>query len=322
MRHCDGRVFQFGFSYAVLLLACSAMAEPSYFDTAGVQSNHGEQDIQSFAEAINSHYGINPMLTARLTAGSNTSSSTITAMDLPPPPPPPTLQFKLPTFPKSLPPPPAAHDFIPVSPAQLDQWLSSALILDLRPRSSHLTARIPRALNLTVPSTLLKRPAFSLAKLSDMLSSETVRARFRDWMSANSILVYDADSATLDSSGSNIAGLLRKFRTEGSTVPIGYIQGGFTAVWKERRSLVDESPLLEDEDAPPTKSTPSLAPSLRAKALPMSAFNMSTTTTQFSGGQTPGLGTKSPGQQHFNPFYDTIRQNTELAHVHTFPTSI
>jgi hypothetical protein len=162
-----------------------------------------------------------------------------------------------------------------------------------------------------------------------MLSSPGIRAAFRKWHEAESILVYDADSSSLDTPTRNLAGLLNKFRAEGYIKPIGWISGGFTAVWKDARHLVDEGPAPEESaDGPDNSFT---TPSLRAGHLPQSAFNMSTATNKHAPPiHSPVVGTskgskssKSSGslqqqqqtQQHFNPFYDSVRQNAELAQV-------
>ncbi|KAF9235927.1 hypothetical protein BU15DRAFT_64470 [Melanogaster broomeanus] len=123
-----------------------------------------------------------------------------------------------------------------VPPSALASYLSdpSTLILDIRPHAAHASARICHALSLSVPSTLLKRPLFSLSKLTQVLPSAAARARFAAWPSTTRILVYDADSAIIPDN-SNIAGLLRKFRAEGFSGELGWVCGGFQAVWKEAR---------------------------------------------------------------------------------------
>lgn len=117
---------------------------------------------------------------------------------------------------------------------------SSILILDIRNHHAFTAARVRGAMNLSVPSTLLKRPAFSLSKITDMLPSDADRLAFTAWRSAEQIIVYDQDSTSL-SSGSNLLGLLRKFEIEGFTGTLGYIHGGFSAVWRTQKEYVDES---------------------------------------------------------------------------------
>lgn len=231
-------------------------------------------------------------------------------------------------------------------PSDLDQFVNDpeCLILDIRSHAAFTTARLTNALSLSVPSTLLKRPLYSLEKLAQMLSSKSSRIRFSSWAQASSILVYDADSFHT-SEGSNLYGLLKKFRHEGypSEKHLAWLKGGFVSVWKDRKDLVvsgpDKTQVEEDDDddilepLSPSQSTGLL----RACALPSSAFNLSSTTShlpthapQHSPTQPTSLfpaarihsstaksAPHSPPLQSqavaFNPFYDTVRQNLELS---------
>ena len=297
---------------------------------------------------------------------------------------------------------PDAALFIPVFPVDLPELLSDphTLILDIRPLPTYLTSRVPHAVPLSVPSTLLKRPLFSTSKLAEMLPNKAARRKFSHWRSAQRILVYDAD-ATILAEGSNILGLLRKFRAEAGLLAdpppggavassgelrLNWLKGGFQAVLREQPKLLDLNVPQEDDDEEATPSPPPFPESgylgnsepsdsisipprpialslptanrptlLRTKHLPMSAFTVSSTTSQRSGsarhklylGQqtaTRDLISASPTTGHtsrtefvsrpslsgaalvpqptsdpapnmaFNPFYDTIRQNSELSH--------
>ncbi|KAH9964523.1 hypothetical protein BC827DRAFT_1265795 [Russula dissimulans] len=176
-----------------------------------------------------------------------------------------------------LPPPSAdAALFSPVSPTELPQILSDpdTLVLDIRPLPAYHTSRVPHAVPLSVPSTLLKRPLFSTQKLAEMLPNRAARRRFSHWRSAKRILVYDADSAILPE-GSNILGLLRKFRAEASLsadlqpsgaspvspkdLRLAWIKGGFQAILREQHSLLDVSLLTDDDDDDEAPSPPSFA---------------------------------------------------------------
>ena len=169
-------------------------------------------------------------------------------------------------------------DFTPVSPASLRDQLDNTLVIDIRPHNAYALARIPNALSLSVPSTLLKRPLFSLDKLAQMLSSTQARDKFSQWPHASSILIYDADSGVLNETG-NLVGLLRKFRKEGYTRKLSWLKGGFKAVWREALDLVDQTRLVEEDEVPTKAAAPTPAALLRTKHLPMSAFTMDSTTT-------------------------------------------
>ncbi|KAH9046455.1 hypothetical protein EDB84DRAFT_1674108 [Lactarius hengduanensis] len=292
-------------------------------------------------------------------------------------------------------PSPSASLFTAVIPADLPEIFSDpqTLILDIRPLPAYDASRIPHAVPLSVPSTLLKRPLFSTSKLAEMLPNRVARRKFSQWRLAKRILVYDTDSTVLPDN-SNILGLLRKFRAEAGADPqqsgaagpsnelhLSWIKGGFQAVLREQASLLDLSQATDDDDDEDTPSPPSFPDSdylgsaehsdptdpssrqgtlsmstnrptlLRTKHLPMSAFTVSSTTSQRSGSahhklyqavardlnptsgpvpssrtefvsrpSVPGAATipqssSDPGPSvAYNPFYDTIRQNVELSH--------
>lgn len=291
----------------------------------------------SFAEAIASRFGSSALLTTRLTP-----------VTLAPPP------LRLPNSPMAnmsivAPPPPrstpqsASHSQPPVFPSQftavttviIDTWIDdqTALILDIRPHAAYSTTRVPRAVSLSVPSTLLKRPLFSLHRLADMLPSANARARFSSWRSASRILVYDADSAVILES-SNIYGLLRKFKNDGFQGELAWLKGGFQSVWREKHSIIDARPPTpdpenDDDDDDTAKSSPTQTHStvLRTRHLPMAAFSLSSIAVAASPSSNPKRGQLARGatfptlptpsqilpQPAFNPFFDAVRQNIELS---------
>lgn len=210
--------------------------------------------------------------------------------------------------------PSSDQSFTPISPSMLTpSYLSDAstLILDIRPHAAHASARILGALPLSVPSTLLKRPLFSLSKLAQMLPSAAARTRFSTWPSVTRILAYDVDSTHLLDS-SNITGLFRKFRTEGFTGELIWVRGGFQAVWREsRESTTTEQPSPHEDDGDPGDSG-----LLRTSYLPKSAFSTSTTHLRAGVGVENSYLSQTPVQTMpcvANPFFDAIRQNVELA---------
>ncbi|KAF4572422.1 hypothetical protein EYR36_006927 [Pleurotus pulmonarius] len=240
----------------------SAVNQPS------ANQQRGGDNVRTFADAINHRFN-NPatslppsLLTARLlpsssshTASMHPSSSSHTAH--------------------------STHIFTPVSPSSLSQWLDNptTLVVDIRPHAAYANARLPRALSLSVPSTLLKRPMFSLDKLAAMLPSSTARSRFTRWHTASRIIVYDTDSAAIPDH-SNIQGLLRKFRNDPVhfTGELAWVQGGFQAVWREQPHLIDNNPPPPETDA---EEDDQQQPLLRAR-LPASAFSAASTTAAMS----------------------------------------
>ena len=296
---------------------------------SGQDSTNQGESVDSFAQAIAARFGSADLLTARLLPDDIRKDDH--NQQIPqhhhPHLPKPSVSLPSPTFPLMLPPhtnqphdlspprsePHSIQPFCSIPPLALLPYLSdtSTLILDIRPHAAHVSARINRALSLSVPSTLLKRPLFSLSKLAQMLPSSSARSRFPTWPAASRILVYDADSAHLPHN-SNIAGLLRKFRAEGFTGELGWVRGGFQAVWREARELTTtEQPSTEDEDAEPGSATSAL----RTKHLPKTAFSVSSTINLGAVlGPTEVSRVSQTFSQAANPFFDVIRQNVELSH--------
>ncbi|KAJ3920229.1 hypothetical protein F5877DRAFT_38505 [Lentinula edodes] len=223
-----------------------------------------------------------------------------------------------------------SSSFSSVEPTHLLPFINntSALIIDIRPHAAYSSARIPTALSLSVPSTLLKRPLFSLDRLGAMLPSSSARARFAEWPKFTTIVVYDVDSigSPFLPEGNNILGLLRKFSNDAAYNgnALFWLKGGFQRVWRERRDLVDfRPPEPEPED---DVNEPG---SLKTNHLPSKAFGSGTTTRSSLDlssprkrppsamslrANAPLMSEKTSGTSSvpFNPFFDTIRQNMEL----------
>jgi protein-tyrosine phosphatase len=224
-------------------------------------------------------------------------------------------------------PPPSAAAFAAVPPTALDPWLNDpdTLILDVRPSGAYASARVPGAVSVSAPSTLLKRPSVPLRSLSNMLPPRSAK-RFSTWPSAKRIMVYDADAAAIPEN-SNIFGLLRKFQNDGFKGEMAWLRGGFHSVWRERKELVDTNPPTpdaEDDDSPESSSHQAQSSILRPRLLSSTAFTLSSTLL----GNSPHPSSKrgplmlrnaqpSSSSAHHpaaNPFFDTIRQNVELSH--------
>ncbi|KAK1231171.1 hypothetical protein PQX77_005697 [Marasmius sp. AFHP31] len=250
--------------------------------------------------------------------------------------------------------------FKSINPEELEKI--DAFIVDIRPHAAYASARIPSAISLSVPTTLLKRPLFSLDRLAAMLPSTNARERFGKWHEAKKIVVYDADTSGTGPSGalpegSNLLGLLRKFANDDTQGKfegqLYWLKGGFQKVWRERRHLVDTRPPPDEDDdenngnpmstKAPGGSDSSLrigagdmggrgrggdraGPShaLRPNFLPPTAFSSTSTTRRpiptpsllgprDSNHSSMSVRYRDPPQAVANPFFDAIRQNTELS---------
>lgn len=122
-----------------------------------------------------------------------------------------------------------------ISPSELHQFLSegnkSMLLLDVRTYKSFSESRITTAVNLCIPTTLLKRPSFNVAKLSETFASDKDKERFSKWKTMDRIVVYDNDSKDLnDSSGLAALHTLNKFSREGWKGRAYVLQGEWSPI--------------------------------------------------------------------------------------------
>ncbi|KZP15257.1 hypothetical protein FIBSPDRAFT_935346 [Athelia psychrophila] len=299
----------------------SSPASPTmdFFSSANPNTNDAQDNLDPFAQAIADRFGSSSIVTARLLPSPS-------IRDHPPKPPP-----KLPSPPMaslslaSASPPPASP-YTAVAPADLPALLArpGVLVLDIRSHAAYTAARLPDALSLCVPSTLLKRPLFSLEKLAAMLPSRAATAQFATWPAAARILVYDADAAGVPD-GSNIRGLLNKFKKEGFAGELAWLAGGFQGVWRTHHHLVRTDPPAPD---PEDLEEPALAGKPQPRLLgqlPMAAFSHASTTQAAQSTTRPALALppmtmtmgmalpRLPARPAANPFFDAIRQNTELS---------
>ncbi|WWC94473.1 hypothetical protein V866_001319 [Kwoniella sp. B9012] len=132
----------------------------------------------------------------------------------------------------------------PITAKSLLPLLSSpsTLVLDVRPPSSFQNSHVPSSYSLPIPSTLLRRPAFNLDKLVQMLPSDTTEAVLR-WREKGDIVLIDADSGSV-SDGSVLDGLSSKFEREGYTGHLWFVKGGHSALSSQR-----EVRLVAQDDA-------------------------------------------------------------------------
>lgn len=130
-----------------------------------------------------------------------------------------------------------------VFPQELAQLLNShrqqdILLLDLRVFPQFSQSRIIGAINLCIPTTLLKRPSFNVQKLAETFTKEQEKETFNRWREAKAIVVYDAGSSQLKDATSSI-NTLKKFTNEGWKGLTLVIRGGFTGFVKKYPDMVD-----------------------------------------------------------------------------------
>ncbi|KAF1826068.1 phosphotyrosine-specific Ptp2-like protein [Dissoconium aciculare CBS 342.82] len=174
-----------------------------------------------------------------------------------------------------------------VAPERLVNLMSARheqiLLLDLRVSTQYASAHISSALNLCIPTTLLKRPAFGVKKLAETFRDEEQRQRFESWAKSNSIVVYDASSSSLKDA-TTCVNTIKKFRSEGYEGNLYIMKGGFSAFSQRFPSYIETGTRLQEGVE---SDGPEVAPVV---------------------GGCPMPSTDAPA----NPFFGNIRQNMDL----------
>lgn len=181
-----------------------------------------------------------------------------------------------------------------ILPLQLQEIIenmgSNLLLLDLRVSKQFSDSRIRGALNLCLPTTLLKRVSFNLQKLLETFDTEEEKENFLKWKQSKCIVVYDNSSAEKSDATSGVH-TLNKFINEGWKGRGYILRGGFSSFAKSCPQLVDRQSGSEPR---PSKMNLSLGTSMPAVAPVAGGCDMPTA--------------KGPA----NPFFSNIRQNQDL----------
>ncbi|PNS15758.1 Tyrosine-protein phosphatase non-receptor type 1 [Sphaceloma murrayae] len=162
------------------------------------------------------------------------------------------------------------------------------LILDLRVSTQYAKSRITGALNLCIPTTLMKRPSFTVEKLAETFKSEDQRGKFDNWRSTKYIIVYDAAASQMKDAAICL-NTIKKFDSEGYTGITYVVQGGFADFAAKFPKYVDKG------CGSMSGGPPKLNLSGQDEPLPVT-------------GGCPMPMTK----QAANPFFGNIRQNMDL----------
>ena len=180
----------------------------------------------------------------------------------------------------------AARDFVDILKNHLPQ---DFLVLDLRVFPQYSKSRIRGAINLCIPTTLLKRSSFNVQKLSETFTKETERATFARWREAKFIVVYDANSMQLKDATSSV-NTLKKFTNEKWRGAALILRGGFGNFANKFPDQIDER-LASEMDGSSTRKL-SIDPP--------------------GGAPVAGGCTMPSTQTAANPFFGNIRQNMDL----------
>ena len=178
------------------------------------------------------------------------------------------------------------QDFVGILKDHLPQ---DVLLLDLRVFPQYSESRIRGAINLCIPTTLLKRSSFDVQKLSETFTKEGEKAKFARWRDAKFIIVYDANSMQLKDATSSV-NTLRKFTHEEWRGSALILRGGFSNFANKFPDHVDDR-LASEMDGSNTRKLSIEPPG----AAPVAGGCMMPNT-----------------QTAANPFFGNIRQNMDL----------
>ncbi|KAK7402612.1 phosphotyrosine-specific ptp2-like protein [Neonectria punicea] len=161
------------------------------------------------------------------------------------------------------------------------------LILDIRSSQNYANSRIEGALNLCIPTTLLKRATFNIQKLQQTFQKGPHAERFSEWQEMDSIIVYDAHSS--DKRDAVTAhNMIKKFTNEGYTGSTCILRGGFNLFQQEFPDLVNCQSTSQASGGFGGAGPGGFAPVIGGVMLPNT-------------------------NKDSNPFFSNIRQNMDLA---------
>lgn len=181
-----------------------------------------------------------------------------------------------------------------ILPSNLKEMLQNMpendyLLLDVRVSTQYAQSRIRGALNLCIPTTLLKRATFNLEKLQQTLQLEEDQQKFAQWASVKYLIVYDGFS-TEKRDAVSAMNMFKKFVNQGFNGNTLLLKGGFQAFATEYPAFIDYQSASgrPGTSTSPDSGRPSFAPVIGGVMLPSGANNP-------------------------NPFFSNIRQNMDLA---------
>jgi hypothetical protein len=181
---------------------------------------------------------------------------------------------------------------IMVNPEELKALLKEyeddqLLLLDIRSSQNYSQARIKSALNLCIPTTLLKRATFNIQKLQQTFQVGSASTKFSHWRSTKCIIVYDSHSSD-KRDAVTAQNMIKKFTNEGYNGKTCILRGGFVLFQDTYPSMIDHTSTAQPNGSKGRGLDGGLAPVIGGVGLPM-ANNTA------------------------NPFFSNIRQNMDLA---------
>ncbi|KAI8144705.1 protein-tyrosine phosphatase-like protein [Fennellomyces sp. T-0311] len=231
---------------------------------------------------------------------------------------------------------------VPFTPDQVSQLLDdpqphSLLLIDIRSFVHYSHQHIQSAINVSIPNTILKRPSFTLDKVSEVIVSDKHREAWQHWPHFANIVLYDQQSEALQESHNAITYLCIKFHQANYQGTLAYLKGGmasFNGMYPGRCACAPANTRPNMQFGMATMAipmTPGLSglpsPAKTLTSLGMNKKDQQASTRKRSQGLHLGSlppSSSAPGpftaptmaldNQQFNPFFSNIRQNMELSH--------
>lgn len=174
----------------------------------------------------------------------------------------------------------------------LTRMPEKVLVLDLRVYPQYASARVRGALNLCIPTTLLKRPSFTVQKLLDTFNNDHDRDEFEKWEDCPYIVVYDANSMQLKEAMTS-QNVLKKFVTEGWKGHGLIVTGGYLQISRTMPTLIEDGTAVSGNGS-------------GKQILAISSLNHDTVPVAGGCSMPSGKGGAA------NAFFGNIRQNMDL----------
>ncbi|KNE65608.1 hypothetical protein AMAG_09589 [Allomyces macrogynus ATCC 38327] len=190
-----------------------------------------------------------------------------------------------------------------------DDDASRVLVIDVRPLSEYAAGHIKGAINLCLPSTLLRRASFGLDRALANVAVPSHRARVRAWAHARAVILFDAGNE-LDRASYGVTQLAAKLAQAAAAgpnadstamPPIQFLAAQDHAhlprrLWVEGSPTVSPIAIAADPDRHvPSAATPKRAAvGMPALALPLAAPHVGTATLGAGVPSTPVLRSGRP----------------------------
>jgi tyrosine-protein phosphatase 2/3 len=116
------------------------------------------------------------------------------------------------------------HDLLPTETSP--DTSSNMLLLDVQSFVQYSRSHIRTAVAVSVPSTILRRPTFTLEKLSEAIVKDESKVKLKNWQSADTIVMYDQNSYHVQEA-STMHYLFQKFQKQGFKGQLLYLYGEY-----------------------------------------------------------------------------------------------